>query len=663
MASMRFSHSGLVPGNSCAPIGNKSPMSRPVLMQRFRYRFDNAFTSGGGFVWLMLVAMVILAVGMTGIQALISRIGLLVNPPSGGGGYFEIFWASFAKILSLGTEPTWGERIVAVLFWGITIAVTGTVIGFITSRIQGLVELLRKGRSPVVESGHVLVLGWSPRIFAVLNELAIASENQRGRLVVIFADMERDVMQEEIASRSEALSSLRVVLRRGDPTNPKDLARANVPGARSVIVLGGDSGGDAAVVSTVLAVRTVASGKPVPIVTEVDDPVTASALKSVTDGQVRPVRSQDIIAQVTAQASRQPGLGALTIDLLNFRGDEIYFAKVPQLHGKTYGDALASFPEASVIGLVSPGGVVSVNPETDWVIAEGGSVIVIAADDDRISYRAPDQAITGLATVSVLPRQSRPERILFIGWSRMGWAVFQALAPFLAPGSSVKIVARDEFVADADREAPRFEGVDVTYAPIGSSVRCLETVVGSGDFDEIIVLGYRNEISVADADAHTILTMLHVSRLLASSDHAGPRLVAEILDSRRSELARLTRVDDLVVSDSLAALMIAQLAENPELEPVFSELFDAEGARVNIEPIERYLQTGFEATFMDAVLRARTLGESAIGLREGRTGTVLLNPAKSHRFRPEVGDGLVVVGTAATGVGGVQEHPRNLPGS
>ncbi len=624
------------------------PMNRPSLLQRLRYRLDNSFTSGGGFVWLMFLAMVVLAVAMTGVQALVSRIGPLNDPQSGGTGYFETFWASFAKILSLGKEPTWGERIVSVLFWAITIAVTGTVIGFITSRIQGLVGVLRKGRSPVVESGHVLVLGWSPRVFAVLNELAIASENQRGRLIVIFADRERDAMQDEISSRTEDLSSLRVVLRRGDPTNPKDLARANVPGARSVIVLDGDHGGDAAVVSTVLAVRTVAAGRPVPIVAEVDDPVTASALKSVTDGQVRPVRSQDIIAQVTAQASRQPGLGAVALDLLNFSGDEIYFAKVPQLNGKTYGDALTSFPEASVIGLVSPDGVVSINPESGRVIAEGSSVIAIAADDDRIAYRASDAAMTGPVSVSAHVHHSRPERILFVGWSRMGEAVLRALAPFLTPGSSVRIAARNEFVAEDDREAPRLEGIDVTYAPIASDIRSLESVVRSSDFDEIIVLGYRSEISVADADAHTILTMLHLSRLLASSGQAGPRLVAEILDSRRSDLARLARVDDLVVSDSLAALMIAQLAESPELEPVFSELFDADGARVNISPVERYLPTGREATYMDAVLRARALGESAIGIRQGGSGAVLLNPAKSHRFRPEMGDGLVVVGTAAS---------------
>lgn len=620
-------------------------MASPSLLQRLRYRLDNTFTSGVGFVWLMFLAMVVLAAAMTGVQAVIAAVGPLNEGQSGSGGYFETFWAAFAKILSLGKEPTWGERIVAVLYWAITIAVTGTVIGFITSRIQGLVAALRKGKSPVVEAGHVLVLGWSPRVFPVLSELAVAAQNARGQLVVIFADRERELMQDEIASRAGDLSSLRVVLRRGDPTNPKDLTRANVAGARSVIVLDSDQNGDAAVVSAVLAARSVAPGMTAPIVAEVDDAATAAALRAVTDGQVRPVRSQDVIAQVTAQATRQPGLGAVTLDLLNFEGDEIYFTTVPELHGKTYGEALLSFPEASVIGIAGPDGAVVVNPPQAHVIASGSAVVAIAADDDRVRYRAATNAVAVRGPVREVARRG-PERIMVVGWSRMGSAVLRALGPYLEPGSSVRILARDEFVDEDERFAPRMEGVEITYTPISADIEELERIVRGSAFDEVIVLGYRSEISVADADAHTILTMLHLSRLLGSAPGRGPRLVAEILDSRKAELAKMARVDDLVVSDSLAALMIAQLAENPRLSTVFDELFDADGAVVSLHPAERYAEPGSEATFMDLVAAAASVGQSAIGYRRASDGAVRLNPAKSERFVPAPGDGLVVVGPA-----------------
>lgn len=450
-------------------------------------------------------------------------------------------------------------------------------------------------------------------------------------------------MQDEISSRAGDLGSIRIVLRRGDPTNPRDLARANVAGARTIIVLDTDQAGDAAVVSTVLAARSIAPGLEVPVIAEVDDVATATALRSVTDGAVVPVRSHDIIAKVTAQASRKPGLGAVTMDLLDFGGDEIYFARVAELDGKTYGEALLSFPEASVIGIAAPGGSVAVNPDPSQAIAAGSSVIAIAADDDRVRY-VPAPSFPDQGVPDVRAPAGTPERILMVGWSSMGASVLGALAPFLPAGSSVRIVARDEFVDEDERSAPAVPGVEVTYAAIGADVGELERVVRDGGYGEVIVLGYRSGISMADADAHTILTMLHLSRMLGQRREQPVRLVAEILDSRRASLARQARADDLVVSDSLAALMIAQLAENPRLSAVFDELFDSDGAALELHGIDRYSRAGVETTFMELVAAARLRGESAIGIRDGVTGKVRLNPPKSLRITPRPGDGLVVVG-------------------
>ena len=124
----------------------------------------------------------------------------------------------------------------------------------------------------------------------------------------------------------------------------------------------------------------------------------------------------------------------------------------------------------------------------------------------------------------------------------------------------------------------------------------------------------------------------------------------EILDSRKTELARVAAVDDLVVSDSLAALIIAQISENSGLAPVFDDLFDAEGATLNVRHVSEYVAVGKSVTFAELVAHARNYGESAIGYRvanakssDGSTG-VILNPSKTMEFIPAEGDGLVVIG-------------------
>ncbi len=320
--------------------------------------------------------------------------------------------------------------------WIAGTGVNAIVIGFAATAISGVVENLRAGKSAVINKNHTLILGWSNRIFPIISELAIANSNIRGASVVIFANNDRVEMEDEIRSRTGNLGKLKIVTRKGDPTNPSDLARANVGAAKSVIILDADDSGDATVVSTVLAIKAAINNPKISIVAEVDDAETAQALTVATDGQVQTVRSHDIIARVTAQASRQPGLSTVILDLLDFDGDEIYFSAIPALEGKTYGDALLAFNEASVIGLLDAKGVSHLNPKPSTKIGKGTKVIAIAKDDDRVTYTGVDKSKAPV----VAKRAAKPktaEHILVIGWSSMGRSVLTELAQFLPKGSSV----------------------------------------------------------------------------------------------------------------------------------------------------------------------------------------------------------------------------------
>lgn len=592
---------------------------------------------------LLFMATVLLAVVMTLIQALISKVSFLNGPATGQGTYFEAVWSAFSKIVDHGEEPSWGERIIAILYWAIGIAITGTIIGFITSRIQRLVQVLRKGRSPVVDSGHILILGWSPRIFPILAELAIANKNVRRPLVVVFADREREAMQDEIAVRARKLGNLRVITRRGDPTSPSDLVRANIAGARSIIVLNAEMG-DATAVSTVLAIRAAVPTNTVAVVVEVEDAATASALVAVSGSELLPVRPQELVARVTAQASRQPGLAAVMIDLLDFDGDEIYMTAVPELAGRTYGDALVSFDEAAVIGYRDAAGLAVLNPSPSVVLPNGVTIIAIAQDDDQIRFVRRDSLPSVPLPPAAPARAPAPECILVVGWSPMGRLVLEALVPFLPEGSSVHVAAREEFVPPSERAIAPIGGMPVRFTMLTADVRDLDRVMDEVAPDEVVVLGYRSKLLAADADALTMLTMLHMRRWLSERGGKHARLIAEILDSRRAELAKQASADDLVVSDNLGALMIAQLAENPALAPVFSDLFDAGGATVNVVPVTRYVSPGTKISFMELVLAARERGESAIGYRVGASGDVRMNPGKSQHFTVDESDGLIVIG-------------------
>ena len=633
-------------GEPEAPKANKVN-----FLKRLRYNFDNSLSKPGAFVGYVFIAIIILAFVMTAVQGAIAAVAAL-NEPLDPATYFFVFWESFTKILGIGSTAAWGAQIINTIYWAIGIAISGAVIGFISAQIIRAVTKLQEGKSAVIESGHTLILGWSNRVFPILSELAIANENVRKPRVVIFASATRALMEAEIRSRVPNLGKLRVITRTGDSTNPEDLKRANVSSAKSIIILDADETGDATIVSTVLAVKSVNANPKTRIIAELDDEHTAEAITSATNGQVIAVRSQNVIARVTAQASRQPGLAAVTLDLLDFAGDEIYITAIPELVGKTYADALLAFNQASVIGLVDANGVSQINPSSTTKILAGTKVIAIAQDDDKIVYTGIREDLKN-KKVSTAAFKKAPEHLLFIGWSSMGRAVVRELAQFLPKGSTVHIVAESRHVALEELKGLKFgTNIKVTHASVSGDIDELIEAASAKRYNEIVILGYREAISVAEADSQTMLTMLQMNQIFeATNNRVEPtRLVAEILDSRKAELARVAAVDDMVVSDNLAALLIAQVSENPDLAKVFDDLFDADSASLSVKPIDTYTKVGNPIEYAELVAIGRAHGESVIGYRtlEGSknqaSSGVKLNPIKSMMFTPAKGDGLIVVG-------------------
>jgi voltage-gated potassium channel Kch len=626
--------------------------NKPKLAAKLKYSFDNSIAKSGVFVTWMFVLMIIFSAILLLIRIALFSFPLITRPEGGLEFNFENFLGTFASLLGKDSEPTLAERIMQFLTWGCTIALGGSVTAFIVSTISRTFERLRKGKSPIIVNDHTLILGWSNRIYPILKELAIANSNVKKASVVIFSSMSRDFMEGEIEDRASDLGKLKVVTRTGDVTNPEDLKRTNIANAKSIIVLDSDESGDANVVSAVLAIKAVNPNTAIRIITEIDDENTGDALTSATQGQVIAVRSQEIIARVTAQASRRPGLAAVVLDLLDFDGDEIYFADVPALVGQTYADALLAFNEACVIGLLNADGTSMVNPAQSTEITAGMKVIAIAEDDDKVIYTGVRDDLANTEVKPVARKKEAPESLLIIGWSSMGRTVLNELAGFLPEGSTVDIVAQARYVAPEELENLNFGEVKVTFTSVSGDNDDLIAAAQGKKFNEVIVLGYRNSISQSEADAQTMLTMLQMNQLFAAEGNGvePTRLVAEILDSRKSALARVAAVDDLVVSDSLAALLIAQISENPALAPIFEDLFDAEGATLNVRDITDYTELGQAITFAELVAIGRNHGESVIGYRlgsgqgaEGSTG-VVLNPAKTSEFIPVAGDSLVVIG-------------------
>jgi Trk K+ transport system NAD-binding subunit len=625
------------------------------LGKRIRYSIDNSFGKSGVFALYMLLAIAVASALIVIIKYVLYAVpGLLPEgTPPLAAPTVDTFWTSFTDVIGRGGGASWADRIVGVLVWIVIIVSGGTVTGFIVGIINAALTEIKKGRSPIIARNHTLILGWSNLIFPILNELQEAGLNQRRKpTVVIFANKTREWMEQQIKNNAGSLKRLDVVTRMGDLNSLSELKRTNLGTSKSVIILDEASKSDAGSVNTVFAVKALSTNPNQKLIVEIDDENVANSLAVATKGQVIPIRSHDIIARVTAQASRQPGLAAVILDLLDFGGDEIYFQAVPALAGKTYKEALVSFNEASIIGLAHADGTVALNPKGTTKLKVNDKVIAVAADDDKVVYTGPTDLVVKLKPVASKIPARKPEHMLVIGWSSMGRTILKELAPFMVKGSTVHIIAKKEFVRRSETEDLNFGLLKTTFDYTSGSIDDMTTAAGAKHYDQILVLGYRKGVTVADADALTMLSMLQLNQLFEQDGNGvePTRLVAEIIDSSKAEIARVAAVDDLVVSDKLAALLMTQIAENVALAPVFADLFDAAGASINLKPIQYFAAVGKEVSFGELVAAAAAHGDSAIGIRvaanasqDGSTG-VQLNPSKHETFKPAAGDGLVVVG-------------------
>ena len=616
--------------------------------ERFQYWFDNQFSRGPKtlIMWLAVTSLILIS-----LVAVFVSI-LKISPPGEGPLSFgEAFWRSLMRTLDAGTmggdEGFWFRIAMFVVTLG-GVFVISTLIGILTAGVEAKLENLRKGRSRVLESNHVILLGWTEQIFTILNELMEANSNLPGAVLVVMGAEEKTTMEDAIAQRVIKKGKTHIVCRQGNPMELTDLNMVSIDSSRAIIILSpGGEDADNQVIKTVLAVTNHPQrdrSHRLHIVAEIVDPANMDAARVVGNGEVEWILVGDFIARIIAQTCRQSGLSVIYNELLDFGGDEIYFKTQPELTGKTFDQALLAYPKNAVMGLCPAGSEPKLNPPMETILQPGDQLILMAQDDDKIFFR-PEQVT--IQTEAIATRQAHPgraEKALVLGWNHRGPAVVHELDQYARPGSKVLIVtdnaALEQEMADC---CSSLHNQAVSFLQGQTTDRKLLESLHLEEFDHIIVLCYSDQLDIQQADARTLITLLHL-RDIAARSNTHFSIVSEMLDVRNRNLAVVTGAGDFIVSDRLVSLMMSQVAENPHLNLVFQDLFDPEGSEIYLKPVSEFLQTGIPVNFYTVIEAARRYNAIALGYRlrsESNNGDMMygihLNPLKTDTvvFTPE----------------------------
>jgi voltage-gated potassium channel Kch len=625
------------------PVGGE-----PTWRERARYGFDATMSRGPSALvaWLGLLTLAVIVV--FSIAVLIT--GTNSGHSSVAGQLFDSLLHALDPGTVAGDTGSWGFLLTMLALTLVGLFIVSALIGVIATGIDARLMDLRKGRSRVLERDHTLILGFSDTVFTILSELAVANESRRRPAIVILAEEDKVLMEDAIREKAGDLRNTRVVCRTGSPIDLDDLEIASHRTARSIIVLsppGGDA--DAEVIKTLLALTRGPQRRPEPyhIVAEIHDPANLEAARLVAGDEAVILDKRETIAKLIVQTARQSGASVVYTELFDFDGDEIYFDDEHGLAGRTYGDALLAYEDCSVIGLAGAGGGVRLNPPAETVI-DGQAIVAVAEDDSRLRAAAPLSAgVDESAIVAAGPRAETPSRALMIGWNRRAPRVVAELDEYVHPGSELLIVT--EHGDTALHHTPRNLSVDVRRAP--TTDRATLDELGIANVDRIMVMCYSDDLDAQRADARTLVTLLHLRDILGDVPHQDrPTIISEMLDDRNRALAQVTEVDDVIVSDKIISLVLAQLSENPRLDEVFADLLDADGSEIYLRPAGDYVTLDHPLSFATVVEAARRRGETALGYRSAASAYdadaaygVRVNPPKSLEIEPAAADRVIVL--------------------
>jgi voltage-gated potassium channel Kch len=664
-------------------------MRKITFRQRLRYHFDNSLSGGTASLigWLGLISLALVLIAAT----VLVLTGLkpeeeAAEPPEAiaqktvdvleeekpetkpeekelaetakkteSYSFAEAFWQSLMRSMDAGSvagDTGWWFRLVMFLVTLGGIFIMGSLIGVLTSGLEGKLEELRKGKSFVCEENHTLVLGWSSRIFRVISELAIANENAKKPRVVILADKDKVEMEDEIRAKIEDTGRTKVVCRSGSPIDLDDLEIVNPHATKSIIILSPEefADPDSQVIKMILAITNNPNRRPEPyhIVAELRDAKNIDVAKMVGRDEVELVLPSELVSRITVQTSRQTGLSVVYKELLDFGGDEIYFKDESGVVGKTYGEALSKFEDSCLIGIRS-NGVTKLNPPMETPIKSGDSIVSIAADDDKIRLNGKSDIIES-AIISTKRAKAEKGRDLILGWNHKGEIIVREMDHYVTKGSELTVVSELEETREiVEQIAAELKNLQVKFQLGDTTDRKLLDSMELTSYQHIILLCYGDHLDIQEADSKTLMTLLHL-RDIESKKGEAYSIVSEMLDVKNRALAEVAKADDFIVSDELAGLLLTQVAENKELGKVFDDLFDADGAEIYLKPAGDYVSPETPLNFYTILEAAKRRNETAIGYRilaesgEAEKGYgVKINPLKSAKITLTADDKVIVL--------------------
>jgi ion channel POLLUX/CASTOR len=636
------------------------------LRARIRYRWDEFLSGGAGrqlmFLFALTIAVVVL---FTGIGMLISAFG--VELKNGDDGVDNKAWFYFTRMLDAGTMGDDEGDVNRALSTGATIVgvvVAGLLISSLAGNFQERLEAIKRGESPVMERGHFLILGWSEKIYSVIDQISEAYAGQK-LVVVVMAEGDKVEMEGKLHDKVVHQDRVKMVVRAGSSLDLNDLARVAFDRARAIVVLLEDGQtrdpnlADGRIIKTLLALYNHPDSKgqntKLRVTAEVMQAQSQEIAVIASGGRAQVVKTNEIISKIILQTSRISGLSVVYDQLLRFEGAEFHMKQLP-VAGRLFSDLLLDFPHGLPVGVAKiDGSGHLLNPPADHVIQNDEALLILAEDANIVHepYRGP----LSLAQIQVPggTPQKRVEHMLILGWNPKLFPIIEEFDAYVGAGSTLTLVngkPEAERMVELQERCPPPKNTTIYHVVGEFTSRALMDQLHPERYPRVMVLGdATGGTTVEEADTRAIIALLLLRHRREQARAPEQEVCSEILDPKNRDLAATTEIDDIVISNEMVSMVLAQITYEPRIQAVLEDLFRSEGSEIYLKDLAFYVPPGHPCTFEYLTLAARRRGEVVLGLQRfvddaAQSYGIKLNPdpvARRTPFVPTPKDRLIVL--------------------
>ena len=605
-------------------------------MRKLKYHFDNLVSKGAGPLMGLLSIGTLIFVFINGTIAFYVR--------TDGAPYIETLWYTFNHVVDPGYLFGEGGESVPFLilmtiatFWGVL--VYSLIISFVATSLRTKIELLQSGRSQVYAKNHIVILDYNDTVPIMIQELNVAYDDSKRNVVVILSNQDAFAIHQHIRSLVPKKKSLKLLVRKGNIHLKKDLEKMHVDDAKAVIVA---SLSDVSTIKTLLALKQTqifSPHTPGHVVCVIRDYKNVTTAKDLGQNNIEVVYVAELKSRVLARSSLHPGLSSIYKNIFSFVGEEILFLDDEQFIGKTMKDLILTLNHTAAIGMVKQG-TAQINLPSDTIFEKGDQLISIA--QSAKGYQFLKEALKSYANVfNQAPYVHTGRKILTIGFNKSTPYVIKDMEKNAGDDSSLVMLVPTESAKDkllSKHPESTFKDFRVQVG-ITFSRQVLEEL-NLTEFDTIAIFA-NQDITEEDADAESLMTLLHIHNLLDDKKKK-PSVVIEIEEAQNTEALAYVNVDDFLVSHILISKIMTQIAETRFAHQVIQELVSDTGPEFYLRRANSYIKSKENLPLMAYKEAALAKNQVMVGYKLEQH-PVILNPdfTETIPFGPK--DRIVIV--------------------